>query len=368
MPTAPVVDVLVVGAGFAGAVTAERLAASGRSVLVIDRREHLGGNAHDRIDAHGHLIHPYGPHIFHTGSEAVVEYLSQFTAWRPYQHRVLARVRSRLLPIPINRTTINRLYGLELDEAGVAAFLARAREPRAMLRHAEDAVLDAVGRELYELFFRGYTRKQWGMDASLLDAAVTARIPVRHNDDDRYFTDRFQQMPADGYDRMFSRLLDHPRIRVETATAWDGDRHRARCRHVVWTGALDAYFGHRLGRLPYRSLRFEHIWQPGSRVQPTGTINEPDESVPYTRTTEFAHLTGCSAPGTALVREHPSAEGDPYYPVPTPESRALADRYRALAEAEPATSFVGRLAQYRYFNMDQVVGAALALAKRLADA
>jgi UDP-galactopyranose mutase len=373
MTTAPQVDVLVVGAGFAGAVMAERLAEAERSVLVIDRRDHLGGNAHDRLDAHGVLIHPYGPHIFHTNSDEVFAYLSRFTAWRAYEHRVLARVPWRgghpLVPIPINRATVNRLYGLDLDAAGVAAFLERQREPRQPRATAEDAVLDQVGRELCDAFFRGYTRKQWGRDLAALDAAVTARIPVRHDDDDRYFTDRHQAMPADGFDALFRRLLTHPRIRVELGRPFDPAHDRARARHLVYTGPIDHFYADHFGPLPWRSLRFELHHQPqGGLALPAAVVNECDAAVPYTRTSEMRRITGQEHAGTTLVREYAQAEGDPYYPIPAPEARALHHRYHELAEREHGVTFVGRLAQYRYFNMDQVVGAALAKARELTGA
>lgn len=353
----------VVGAGFAGAVMARELAEAGvGEVVVQDRRTHLGGNAYDERDAHGVLVHRYGPHIFHTNSGRVWRYLSRFTDWRPYEHRVLAAVADQLLPVPINRTTINRLYRLNLDEAGVEAFFARAREPREPPRTSEDAVLNAVGRDLYELFFHGYTRKQWGREPAELAASVTARIPVRTNDDDRYFGDAFQAMPAEGYTRLFERLLEHPAIRVELGTSFRPQAARG-AERIVYTGPLDAYFGFRFGRLPYRSLRFEHEHLAGRDwLQPCGTVNYPGAE-PYTRITEFKHLTGETSPGTSIVREYPLADGDPYYPVPCAESEALRARYLELARAERGVIFVGRLAQYRYFNMDQVVAAALTAAE-----
>ena len=358
-------EVLIVGAGFAGATTARCLADAGHPVRVIDRRPHLAGNAFDLPDPAGVLIHQYGPHIFHTNSEKVFAWLSRFTAWRDYEHRVLAQVDGQLLPIPINRTTINRLYGLDLDEAGVAAFLERVREPREPLKTSEDVVLNSVGRDLCEKFFRGYTRKQWGLDLSELSAGVAARIPTRSNDDDRYFTDRFQAMPQDGYTRMFERMLDHPLIRVELGVDFETLRHNAPRRFTVYSGPIDAYFGHRFGPLPYRSLRFEHEHLPTTaRLQPVGTVNYPNEHA-YTRITEFKHLTGQTHSGTSVVREYPCADGDPYYPIPRPDNEALFKRYEALAEAEPDVHFIGRLAQYRYYNMDQVVAAALSLSERL---
>lgn len=352
-------ETLVVGAGFAGAVCAERLASQGHRVRVIDRRPHIAGNAYDELDAHGVLVHRYGPHIFHTNAKRIFEYLSRFTHWRFYEHRVLAEVRGKQVPIPINRTTLNALYGLDLDEEGAAAFLGKARTPRAPLATSEDVVLNSVGPELCDLFFRGYTRKQWGLDLSQLSAGVAARIPTRSNDDDRYFTDTFQFMPAEGYTAMFRNILDHPNIAVELGVAFE-DVDRARFGRVVYTGPVDGYFGYRLGRLPYRSLRFEHEHLPDvERAQPVGTVNYPNEH-DFTRVTEFKHLSGQDVPGTSIVREYPSAEGEPYYPIPRPENEALFQRYKALADAESGVIFVGRLAQYRYYNMDQVVGAALA--------
>ena len=359
-------DVLVVGAGFAGAVLAERLAAgSGLRVLVVDRRPHIGGNAYDCLDAAGVLIHPYGPHIFHTNAQSVVDYLSRFTAWRPYEHRVLARVGGQTLPMPINRTTINRFFGVDLSEAEIAPFLAARAEPPETIRTSADVVLAAVGRELYEAFFQGYTRKQWGLDPSALDKSVTARVPTRTNDDDRYFLDRFQQMPLHGYTRMFERMLDHPGITVMTGTAFQ-DVDAGAYRHLVFTGPVDEFFGHRYGKLPYRSLRFEHTTLDQEWHQSVGVVNEPAESVPFTRVTEFKHLTGQRHPKTSLCYEYPTAEGDPFYPVPTAENAELYRRYQALADARPDVSFVGRLATYKYYNMDQVVAQALATYDRLA--
>lgn len=358
-------DYVVVGAGFAGAVCAERLAAAGRTVLVLEQRGHVGGNAYDRRDESGLLIHPYGPHIFHTKLAHVFEYLSAFTEWRRYEHRVLASVGGQLVPIPINRTTINRLYGLSLDEAGVAAYLDRVREVRTELRTSEDVVLSSVGRDLCEKFFRGYTRKQWNMDLSELSAGVAARIPTRTNDDDRYFTDDYQAMPADGFTTMFERMLARPNIEVRLGTPFPGGVAGERWGHLIYTGPLDAFYGHRHGRLPYRSLRFEHEHLPSvERFQPVGTVNYPNDHA-YTRITEFKHLTGESAPGTSIVREYPEAEGDPYYPIPRSGEDALLQRYTALAKDEDSVTFLGRLAQYRYYNMDQVVAAALETAAGL---
>jgi UDP-galactopyranose mutase len=360
-------DYLVVGAGFAGSVLAERLASQhGARVLVVDKRPHVGGNAYDHLDEAGVLIHQYGPHIFHTNSDEIVDYLSQFTEWRPYEHRVLAEVRGQLVPIPINRTTLNRLFGLDLrSDEDAAAYLASRAEPVETIATSEDVVVSAVGRELYELFFQGYTRKQWGVDPSQLDKSVTARIPTRTNTDDRYFADKHQIMPRHGYTAMFNRMLDHPLIDVLLSTDYREIAGEIEAGHLIYTGPIDEYFGCRYGKLPYRSLRFEHKLVEAARFQPVATVNYPDPQVPYTRITEYKHLTGQQHPHTSVTYEYPSAEGDPYYPIPRAENQALFKRYEALAQETPDVTFVGRLATYRYYNMDQVVGQALSAFRRL---
>jgi UDP-galactopyranose mutase len=360
-------DYLVVGAGFAGSVIAERLASQHDArVLVVDRRPHVGGNAYDHLDEAGVLIHQYGPHIFHTNSDEIVDYLSQFTDWRPYEHKVLAEVRGQLVPIPINRTTLNLLFGLDLEtDEDAAAYLASRAEPVAEIKTSEDVVISAVGRELYELFFQGYTRKQWGIDPSGLDKAVTARIPTRTNTDDRYFGDKHQIMPKNGYTAMFNRMLDHPNIDVLLSTDYKDIVDEIDAGHLVFTGPIDEYFGFRFGKLPYRSLRFEHKIVDQGEYQPVAVVNYPDPQVPYTRITEYKHLTGQTHAKTSITYEYPSAEGDPYYPIPRAENQALFKKYEALADSTPGVTFVGRLATYRYYNMDQVVGQALTAFRRL---
>jgi UDP-galactopyranose mutase len=360
-------DYLVVGAGFAGSVIAERLASQhDAKVLVIDRRDHIAGNAYDRLDDAGILIHQYGPHIFHTNSDEIFQHLSQFTEWRPYEHRVLAEVRGQQVPIPINRTTLNMLFGLDLKtDEEAAEYLASRAEPVAEIKTSEDVVINAVGRELYELFFQGYTRKQWGIDPSGLDKAVTARIPTRTNTDDRYFGDKHQVMPKHGYTAMFRKMLDHPNITVMLGTDWAEVKEQVKAGHIVFTGPIDEYFGYRFGKLPYRSLKFEHKIVDQEQFQPVAVVNYPDPEVPFTRITEYKYLTGQVNAKTSITYEYPSAEGDPYYPIPRPENQALFKRYEALADATTGVTFVGRLATYRYYNMDQVVGQALATFRRL---
>ncbi|MCU0544528.1 MAG: UDP-galactopyranose mutase [Oscillatoriaceae cyanobacterium Prado104] len=352
-------DYLIVGAGFAGSVIAERLASqAGKKVLIIDTRNHIGGNAYDCYDNHGILIHKYGPHIFHTNSRQVFEYLSQFTEWRPYEHRVLASVDGQLLPIPINLNTVNKLYGLNLTSFEVEDFFAKVAEPMNYIRTSEDVVVSKVGRELYEKFFRNYTRKQWGMDPSELDKSVIARVPTRTNRDDRYFTDTYQAMPLHGYTRMFEKMLSHPNIKVMLNTDYREIEGLIPYGEMIYTGPVDAYFNNCYGKLPYRSLEFKHETLNAAVHQAAPVVNYPNEHL-YTRCTEFKYLTGQEHQKTSVVYEYPQAEGDPYYPVPRPENAEIYKKYKALADATLGVYFVGRLATYRYYNMDQVVAQAL---------
>lgn len=358
--------VLIVGAGFAGSTVAERLADAGASVLVVDKREHIAGNAYDEFDSNGVLVHRYGPHFFHTNAKPVVDHLSRFTEWRPYENRVLSYVDGRLLPFPINLDTINELYGWSLSSREMVEFLASARQPRAPLRTSEDVILNSVGPDLCDLFFRGYSRKHWGLDLSELAASVAARIPVRTNRDDRYFTDTYQMIPLHGYTRMFTNMLDHRNITVELGTDFSAVKGRGH-DHVVFTGPIDAYFDYRYGRLPYRSLRFEHEHHSHmAQFQPAAVVNYPND-FEFTRITEFRHATGQTHEGTSIVREYPTASGIPCYPIPRARNEELYRRYRALAKSLPDVTFVGRLAQYRYYNMDQVTASALKAARHIVD-
>ncbi len=358
-------DYLIVGAGFAGSVLAERLASQlDKKVLVIDKRQHIGGNAYDKYNDDGLLIHQYGPHIFHTNAESVVDYLSQFTAWRPYQHRVLASVDGQLVPMPINLDTINTLYGLNLTSFQLDEFFASVAEPRDVIRTSEDVVVSKVGRSLYEKFFRGYTRKQWGLDPSELDASVTARVPTRTNRDARYFTDTYQMMPLHGYTHMFERMLAHPNIKVMLNTDYREIESFMPYKELIYTGPIDEFFHFSYGKLPYRSLDFEFQTLDTPTYQSAAVVNYPNDYA-YTRVTEFKYLTGQVHPRTSLVYEHPRCEGDPYYPIPRMENTELYKQYKVLAEATQGVHFVGRLATYKYYNMDQVVAQALSLFRKL---
>ena len=352
-------DYLIVGAGFAGSVLAERLAnGSGKKVLICDKRPHIAGNAYDYYNNDGILIHKYGPHIFHTNSREVFDYLTRFTEWRQYEHRVLASVDGMLVPIPINLDTINKLYGLNLTSFEMVDFLKNLGEKREHIRTSEDVVVSVVGRELYEKFFRNYTRKQWGLDPSELDASVTARVPTRTTRDDRYFTDSYQAMPRHGYTRMFENMLDSPNIKIMLNCDYREIANDIEFKEMIYTGPVDEFFDYRYGKLPYRSLEFKHETHDTETYQPAPVVNYPNEHA-YTRITEFKYLTGQEHRKTSIVYEYPQAEGDPYYPVPRKENAELYNKYRVLTEARPDVHFVGRLATYKYYNMDQIVAQAL---------
>jgi UDP-galactopyranose mutase len=358
-------DYLIIGAGFSGSVLAERLASQlDASVLLVDRRPHIGGNAYDFYNNEGILVHKYGPHIFHTNAKKVFDYLSQFTEWRRYEHRVQSSVDGQLVPMPINVDTLNKLYGLNLTCLQVDEFLKTVAEPREQIVTSEDVVLSRVGRDLYEKFFRNYTKKQWDLDPSELDASVAARVPVRTSRDDRYFTDRYQAMPLNGYTRMFEKMLDQSNIRIMLNTDYREIKDEISFRELIFTGPIDEYFDYCYGKLPYRSLQFKHETHNRELFQQAPVINYPNEH-PYTRITEFKYLTGQEHAKTSIVYEYPCAEGDPYYPVPQPKNAELYQQYKALADMVQDVHFAGRLGTYKYYNMDQVVAQALTLFDKL---
>jgi len=349
-------DYLIVGAGFAGATMARLLADAGKRVLVIDKRDHIGGNAYDYTNEHGVRVQKYGVHAFHTNSDAIWEWLSRFTEWHPYEHRVVVSVDGDLLPFPPNQDTLWTLgYEPSADHAE------RIPNPK----NAEEQCLATVGASLYSIFFEGYTQKQWGKHPRDLDAALTARIPFRPNSrEDRVFTDKHQAVPKDGYTAMFERMLDHPGIEVRLGIGIHAVGNCA--RELVWTGAIDEFYGNCFGPLPYRSLQFHHHTVPSRELrQPCAQINYPALWQPFTRTIEWRHITGQEADCTTITTEFPSGEGEPYYPVPSPDARALFKRYEELARAEKNVTFIGRLATYQYLNMDQVVGQAMAAFRKL---
>jgi UDP-galactopyranose mutase len=354
-----------VGAGLAGSVLAERLASkANKKILLIDKRNHIAGNTFDYYNNDGILVHKYGPHIFHTNSQEVFNYLGNFTEWRPYEHHVLASVDGQLVPVPINQNTINALYGLNLSQQQVQDFFNLKAEKKCQVLTSEDVVVNAVGRELYDKFFKQYTIKQWALDASELDASVTARVPTRTNKDNRYFTDTYQAMPLHGYTSMFNSMLNHPNINIMLNTDYKAVRNEFNFKTVIYTGPVDAYFDFCFGKLPYRSINFKSQTIDTEIYQQTGTVNYP-ASQAYTRITEFKHLTGQKHNKTSIVFEYPTDEGDPYYPIPRKENMEIYNQYKTLAALEPNTFFTGRLGTYKYYNMDQVVAQSLTLFKKI---
>ena len=375
------IDCLVIGAGYAGAVAARELAErGGKRVLVLERRDHVGGNAYDCLDGSGVLIHRYGPHIFHTASKRVYDWLSRFTRWRDYQHRVLANVHGDYMPVPFNLTSLHMAFPAgqadRLEQKLLAAYGEGARVTILALRENEDPEIRAVADYVYENVFVHYTMKQWGQTPEEIDPATTARVPVLLSRDDRYFQDPYQGMPLEGYTPMFQKILDHPNITVELgvdardrlALSEDGMELDGApfTGTVIYTGQVDELFGFRYGRLPYRTLDFGFETLTMDRFQPAATVNYT-VSEDYTRITEFKHMTGQVKPGvTTIVKEYSrsytGAAGEiPYYAIISPENNALYEKYRALAQNCGGLHLLGRLAEYKYYNMDAIALRALEL-------
>ncbi len=382
METDKSTDFLIIGAGFSGLVIAERLSAAGWKCVVVDRRNHLGGNAYDGIDSAGVLIHHYGPHYFRTNSQRIVDYLSAFTEWHKVSYTIKSHARGRFWSFPINLNTFEEYLGRASTTDEFTAWLEHHRIDIAEPKNSEEVIISQVGRELYELFFEGYTRKQWNRHPRELDASVCGRIPIRTNRDDRYLAESFQALPKHGYTKLFETMLNaSPGVELYLGMDFQEARARWNHKHLIFTGAIDEFYDRRFGPLPYRSLRFEPESFSASQLieresisnkpgfwQPALQVNYPDAEVPFTRIVEMKHATGQQIGATTIIREFPKnwTPGDePFYPIPAPEARAAYQRYSELAAAEPATSFIGRLATYRYYNMDQVTGMALAEADKL---
>jgi UDP-galactopyranose mutase len=361
-------DYLIVGAGFAGSVLAERLASQcGKSCLVVERRNHIGGNAYDVHDAAGILLHMYGPHYFRTNSDRIVQYLSQFTEWRPTEYKILSWTHGQYWQFPINLNTFEQMIGRPSTSEEMEDALAKWRVPIGNPQNSEEAIVSQVGYRLYELFYKNYTLKQWKMDPRELDPSVCGRIPIRTNRDDRFQSEKFQALPRDGYTRMFERMLAHPGIKVLLQTDYREVAPFVQYKQMIYTGPIDHYFDCCYGPLPYRSLRFEPETFEEEFHLPAMQVNYPNDEA-FTRVVEIKHCTGQKAPETTIVREYPEDFGpgrEPYYPIPAPAARALYERYAERAKAETGVSFVGRMATYRYYNMDQVVGSALAEFEKL---
>ena len=373
---------LIVGAGFSGLVAAHRLSHAGHHCVVVDKRPHLAGNAHDSHDKAGVLIHNYGPHYFRTNSQRILDYLTPFTGWHPVEYKIQSFTEGKFWPFPINLNTFEELIGKPATTADFESYLAENRLDIPDPKNSEEVILSQVGSRLYELFFEGYTLKQWKRHPRDLDPSVCGRIPIRTNRDDRYLSETFQALPDKGYTHLLENILaDSPNTTLHLNTDFAEARERFPHDHLIFTGAIDEYFGRKYGPLPYRSLRFEHesftaaelvpresiskkpgFWQPAMQV------NYPGKDVPFTRIVEIKHATGQKIDATTIVREFPDdwdISKEPYYPVPAPDAAAAYQKYAALAAAETDTTFIGRLATYRYYNMDQVTGMALAASEKL---
>lgn len=367
-PFSSMFDFLIVGAGFAGSVLAERITSQlGKTCLIVEKRNHIGGNAYDHYAATGVLIHTYGPHYFRSNSQRIVDYLSQFTEWRKVEYKILSWTNGRYWQFPINLNTFEQLIGRPSTSEEMEAQLAEWRVEIDEPKNSEDVIVSQVGWRLYEMFFKNYTRKQWQRDAKELDASVCGRIPIRTNRDDRYLSEAFQALPKEGYTAMFRKMLSDPKIEVRLNTDYREAREHIQFKHLIYTGAVDEYYDYCFGRLPYRSLRFEQENLEKEFFQPAMQVNYPNDH-DFTRIVEIKHATGQQLPSTTIVREYPQNFGpgcEPYYPIPAPDAKALYSKYAERAAVEKKVSFVGRLATYRYYNMDQVVGMALAEFERL---
>lgn len=360
-------DYLIVGAGFAGSVMAERIATQlNKKVLVVEKRNHIAGNAYDEYDEFGILVHRYGPHIFHTNSKLVFDYLSNFTEWIPYEHKVLAKIGNELFPIPINRLTINKLYNLNLKtEDEVSEYYEKVREKRFPILNSEDVIVNQVGKDLFEKFFRHYTKKQWNLEPKELAPSVCGRIPIRTNDDCRYFTDKYQYMPKNGYTKMFEKMLNHKNIEVILNTDYKSILNSIKFDKMIYTGPIDYFFDYKFGKLPYRSIRFEFKNIEQENIQDTAVYNYVDPDVEYTRVCEYKHLTAQTSNSSSLSFEYPLREGEPYYPIPTDENKRKYVLYKSESAKLSNVIFCGRLAEYQYYNMDQVVANTINLLKNI---
>jgi UDP-galactopyranose mutase len=367
-------DLVVVGAGFAGSVVAERAASRLRwRVLVVESRDHVGGNAADYVDSYGVRVHRYGPHIFHTNSEAVWNYASRFTEWIDYTHKVFASLDTGFIPLPFNLIGVDLCFpagcARSIRAALSAEFGAGAEVPILSLRKSSDRSIAHLATFLYDKLYLGYNLKQWGRRPEELDPSVTARVPVRIGEGNNYFRDRFQGVPRRGYTSLFEQMLSHPNIELLLGTDYHTERLRLSANHVVYTGPIDRYFDYRFGALPYRTLRFELSHRNEQLAQPAAVVTYPNGEL-YTRSTEFKHFSGDSSQGTTIAREfsgaHRPGETIPFYPMPLPEARALYQRYYEAAQSTRSVTFCGRLGRYQYLNMDQAIGQALSVVERFA--
>jgi UDP-galactopyranose mutase len=367
-----VYDIVIIGAGISGAVLAERYAQSGKKVLVIEKRDHIGGNCYDFIDENGILVSKYGAHLFHTNEEDVWEYVNRFAKWYPWEHKVLAQVDDQLVPIPVNITTVNKLFNLNIQtEEEMQQWLETNRPDIKHPSNGKEAALSKVGPVLYEKMFRHYTKKQWDKFPEELDASVLNRIPVRINKDDRYFTDKYQALPTGGYTKMFEKMLSHPNIHVMlNKDYFDLKASIKGYEKLFYTGPIDKFFDfkHSLkDKLEYRSINFVVETVDTQYFQPNSVVNYPGTEVDYTRIIEYKHFGNQKSKKTTIVKEYTVADGDPYYPVPNEKNQRIYEKYKKEADKLTDIYFVGRLANYKYFNMDQAFKNTLDLFKELQE-
>ncbi|MCL5267266.1 MAG: UDP-galactopyranose mutase [Bacteroidetes bacterium] len=355
-------DWLVVGCGFTGATLAERIATQlGERVLIIDKRGHIGGNAYDYLDESGIRLSKYGAHIFHTYSEKVWNYVNQFADFNDYIHRVDAWVSGRYFAMPLNLETVNSFFDTNLTSESLQQFLYKKRVPIEYPKNAEEAVLSKVGWELYDAFYRSYTKKQWGIDARDLDASVTLRLPIRMDSDKRYFSDPWQGIPVNGYTSLFERMLRHKNIDLLLDANYREIASLVKFKRMIYTGNIDSFFDFEHGKLSYRSLKFEHMGYDTEYFQHVGVVNYPND-FDFTRIVEHKHLYKQRHEKTAVSREYPCwNEEEPYYPIPSTQSQQLYRKYEEAANKLRNVYFCGRLGTYRYYNMDQCVAQALHL-------
>tara|TARA_Y100000310_G_scaffold316318_1_gene367875 strand:- start:10752 stop:11855 length:1104 start_codon:yes stop_codon:yes gene_type:complete len=356
-------DYLIVGAGFTGSVLAERLNSIGKKVLLVDKRNHIGGNCYDYFDKYGVLTHKYGPHYFRTKFQKVWDYLSQFTEWIPYEARIKSSINNELYPIPINRNTLNLFFNINLEtEEQVREFLDSKKENIQNPKNAEEQVLANAGREIYNAFFKNYTIKQWQTDPKNLDASITSRISIRTNDDDRLFDYNLQAMPKEGYFKIFKNMLKN--IKILLNTDFKNIKNFVEYDKLIFTGPIDSFFDYKFGKLPYRSLKFIRENYNKEFFQPTAQINYPNE-FEYTRIVEIKHATKQKCFNTTIVKEFPSQQGDPFYPILNNKNQELYLKYKQEADKLDNIYFIGRLAQYKYLDMDQVINGALELFEKI---
>ena len=364
-------DILVVGAGLSGSVIAERCAnCSNLKVLVIDKRSHLGGNCYDYIDENGILINKYGAHLFHTNDEEVWKYVQEFSEWERWDHRVLGFVEGKMINIPVNINTVNALCGTNIkDDKEMNRWLESVQVKFDKIENSEEMAKSRVGEELYKKIFRGYTLKQWNRYPEELDSTVLSRIPVRNNHDDRYFDDRYQALPKYGYTRFIENLLTHPNITVRTKTDYSEIRNLVDFNTLIFTGPIDRFFDkNELGKLEYRSIEFKEERYKGTNFyQVNSVVNYPELNVPYTRIVEYKHFLNQQSPHTTIVKEVTKDFGEPYYPVPDKKNLSLYEKYKELAGLEKNVHFIGRLATYKYLNMDQAIKNSLELYNQISN-